>query len=73
MASPRGMPSSRACSVEMPCTSVASAGISRPGSMSPDQLRTTTPPTTYTSAYETGTSVKRSTPVVSKSNPSTSP
>ena len=40
----------RARSVEIPCTAVASAGISQPGSMRPDQLRTTTPSTTDTSA-----------------------
>ena len=44
------MPSSRARSVEMPWTAVASGGISRPGSMRPDQLLTTTPSTTDTSA-----------------------
>ena len=41
-----GMPSARACSVVIPCTAVASTGISRPGSMRPDQLRTATPSTT---------------------------
>ena len=45
-----GMPSSRARCVVMPWTSVAPAGISRPGSMRPDQLVTTTPSTTRTRA-----------------------
>ena len=45
-----GMPSDRACSIVIPCTAVASGGISRPGSIRPDQLVRTTPSTTETNA-----------------------
>ena len=57
----------------MPCTAVAPSGIGRPGSTSPASRRTTCPPSIVTRANDTGTSLKRSTPVVSRSKPSSSP
>ena len=66
-------PSARALAVEMPWMAVAPGGISRPGSTIAPSRSTTSPALQVINAKDTGTSVNRSMPVVSRSKPTSSP